>query len=149
MCYFCTFISSNKVCHNFSLFSFQLSCSNPFSCTLLSNIFTCHTFIIFQCEPYKEELFQLSRAHSIHYSQSIVQVVVMNNQNMWKIIKIEKNNKYKWDRTNHSLNITRKILLLISYEMKIIKHLSICFIPNANIRSYRMFLWIQKLENTR
>lgn len=126
-----------------------MSCSNPFSCTLLSNIFTCHTFIIFQCESYKEELFQLSRAHGIHYSQSIVQVVVMNNQNMGKIIKIEKSNKYKWDKTNHSLNITRIILLLISYEMKITKHLSICFILNANVRSYKVFLGIQKIKNTR
>lgn len=125
MCYFCTFIFSNKVFHNFSFSSFPLSRSNPFSFSLLHNIFTCHTFIIFQCESYKESLFQSSRAHSIHYGQSIVQVVVMNNQNMWKIIKIEKSNKYKWDRTNHSLNITRIILLLISYEMKITKHLII------------------------
>lgn len=134
MCYFCTFISSNKVFLSF-FFSFQLSFSNPFTCSLLSNIFTCHIFIILQCEFYKEELFQLSRTHNIHYSQSIVWAVVMNNQNMWKIIKIEKSNKYRWGRTNHSLNITRIILFLISYEMKITKHLSICFILNTNVRS--------------
>lgn len=141
-------ISSNKVFHNFSFSSFQLSCSNPFSCTPLSNIFTCHIFIIFQWILWRE-LFQLNRAHSIHYSQSIVWVLVMNNQNMWKIIKIAKTNKYKWDRINHSLNITRIILLLISYEMKIPRHLSICSILNTNIRLYRMVLWIQKIENTR
>lgn len=105
------------------------------------------TFLLISNESYEEELFQVSIAHRIHYNQSIVWVVVMNNQNIWNIIQIEKSNTYKWDRTNHSLNITTIILLLISYEMKITKYLSICFILNTNVRSYRIIFWIQKIEN--
>ena len=148
MCYFCTL---SLLIKSFIIFLFlHFNCPVPIHFPALP--YPIHlpvTFLLFSNESYEEELFQLSRAHNIHYSQSIVWVVVMNNQNMWKIIKIAKTNKYKWDRINHSLNITRITLLLISYEMKITRHLSICSILNTNIRLYRLVLWVQKIENTR
>lgn len=134
---FCTFIFSNEVFHNFSFSSFQLSCSNPFACTLLS-IYLPVTLLSFSSvNSTKKSCFSWVELPMFTIANQSVSGG-MNNQNTWKIIKIEKSNKYKWDRTNHSLNITRIILLLISHEMTITKDLSIYL--EYKIRSYRMVL---------
>lgn len=134
----CTnFVHSSLPIKSFIIFLFfHFNCPVPIHIlhSPIQCIYLPHFHYFFQCKSHKEKLFQLTGTRRIHYSQLIVWVVVMNNQNIWKIVKIEKSNKYKWGRTNHFMNITSIALLLISYEMKITKHLSIWFILNTNVR---------------
>lgn len=58
MYYFCTFISSNKVFHNFSFFFISIVLFQSIFCTLQFSVFTCHIFIIFfNVNPTKKSYF--------------------------------------------------------------------------------------------